>query len=499
MDTPWNAFAHDDQALVCTLWVDCIADVFDPQENHIRRFVRLGGKSREWKGVAINHGGDARNNLERAIRLRKPVFGYEAEPQPGPLERGERKVKHFYLNRVHQLRGWIGTRLLDLEERLHIEDAFLRAGIHNDSDHNFRATLFELVETTAELPSASRDEETDTPENENENDTVNEEVGGNLSTDEYARLALPLLVAHVLQQKDDVLVPITYLRLAELLDRRNRHGEPWARGLGHILGRATALIERAGTLWPECPPFLTSVVVLSVGPDAGLPGIGVGEQWPSYESLSREDKQAKVWAEYRRILEFGSRWNEILRLVNLPTVEPTSGSAQNYTGTGGWAGGESEAHKALKRFIFENPEICGAPKDGFAQEEFALRSGDEIDVMFKSDRVWFGVEVKSHVSDGKLDDYERGLYQVVKYRAVLEAQARIDRPEDPPEVHVLLALESKLPDNYRELAATLGVQYLEGISPDNERDTDVRQPEADSLRPAHKKPPGELHPGLTTT
>jgi hypothetical protein len=69
VDTPWNAFTHDDQALVCTLWVDFIVDVFDPQENRLRRFVRLGGRSREWKGVAISHGEAARDNLDRASRF----------------------------------------------------------------------------------------------------------------------------------------------------------------------------------------------------------------------------------------------------------------------------------------------------------------------------------------------------------------------------------------------------------------------------------------------
>jgi DNA topoisomerase VI subunit B len=78
-------------------------------------------------------------------------------------------------------------------------------------------------------------------------------------------------------------------------------------------------------------------------------------------------------------------------------------------------------------------------------------------------RIWVGVEVKSRVSDGNPDDYERGLYQVVKYKAVLEAQARIDYPDNPPEVHVLLALENELPADRRELAAALRVRYLERV------------------------------------
>jgi len=48
--------------------------------------------------------------------------------------------------------------------------------------------------------------------------------------------------------------------------------------------------------------------------------------------------------------------------------------------------------------------------------------------MFKAEGVWVGVEVKSRVSDGSPDDYERGLYQVVKYKEVLEAQAQLITP-----------------------------------------------------------------------
>lgn len=461
LDTPWNAFSPDEQALVCTLWIDCIVDIHDPQENRTRRFVRLGGKSREWKGVAIRHGEDARASIARAVASKRPIFGYEAEPQPAALLRGERKVKHFYIERAHQLKGWIGLRLMDLEERLRVSEGFERNGIINDADPDAPATLFELVETTAELPHAGRLPKTDAKEGLVRAD--DEDAADNLSNEEYAHVALPLLIAHVLQQADDVLVPITYLQLAEMLNRRNKRGDPWARGLGKILYRVTEIVDAASTHGLERPPFLTSVVVLSSGPNAGLPDDGVKEWWPGYDSLSRDDKQAKVSAEHRRVLEFGSRWNEVLRLANMQPVDPSANSGETKRAAGGWGGGESEAHKSLKHFIFEHPELCGASEGWFRQEEYALRSGDEIDVMFKSDRVWIGVEVKSRISDLLLSDYERGLYQVVKYKAVLEAQASVDHPEAPPQVRVLLVLESKLPAIYRGLASSLGVQCLENV------------------------------------
>ena len=108
-----------------------------------------------------------------------------------------------------------------------------------------------------------------------------------------------------------------------------------------------------------------------------------------------------------------------MRLLGLQEIAPPVGT-DGRPGKGGWGGGESEAHKALKRYVCEHPEIVGAASGWDAQEEFALRSADELDVMFRSDRSWIGVEVKSRVSDGNPSDYERGSYQVVKYRAVRE-------------------------------------------------------------------------------
>ena len=103
--------------------------------------------------------------------------------------------------------------------------------------------------------------------------------------------------------------------------------------------------------------------------------------------------------------------------------------------------------------------------DADGQCRYALRSADELDVMFISDRTWLGVEVKSRVSDWNIADYERGIYQVVKYRAVLEAQARIDSPGAMPEIHVVLVLERELPTTYRALAAQLGVTIIERVIP----------------------------------
>lgn len=192
------------------------------------------------------------------------------------------------------------------------------------------------------------------------------------------------------------------------------------------------------------------------------------EHWPFYKSLTRRERRDRVLLEHERILAFGDRWNEILRICGLEPRRGAGGEdgpAPLGSTTGGWGGGESEDHKRLKQHVLEHPELVGATLEFEGEVEHLLRSGDEIDVAFLSPAHWIGAEVKSKVSDGQPEDYERGVYQVVKYRSVLEAQARIDHPEATPKVTVFLVLERTLPKEARLVAEALGVQVIESVVP----------------------------------
>lgn len=292
---------------------------------------------------------------------------------------------------------------------------------------------------------------------------IDEQVG-NLSNEQYALSCIPVLVDHVLRQTDEVMQKLTYNELARRLHRLNKHGLPAAKGLGVVLGRAMEHIDRAAAPGAAAP-YLTTIVVAKNGPDKGLPGVGVRERWHGYDLLTRAEKADRIEAEYTRILQFGSQWNDVLRALGLSPF-PDGETLPLGEAVGGWGGGESSEHKALKDYVRTHPELFGAGEEGLewrASEEYALRSGDEIDVFFKSDSAWIGVEVKSAVSEGNLKDYERGLYQVVKYRAVLLAQAKIDNPDELPTVKVVLALDRALPAQLRAVAEALGVQVVENL------------------------------------
>jgi hypothetical protein len=288
----------------------------------------------------------------------------------------------------------------------------------------------------------------------------------NRSNEELAVASIPLLISHVLAQRDGMMQPLTYEDLAGLLDRRKHNGklngQPMALGMGDVLARTMVHIDRAANLLGETLPYLTTIVVDKTGTNKGLPGDGVGGRWPSYPTLTHKEKIDRVELEYLRIMDYGRKWLDVLHVLQMAATHDSEEAAPN-SNAGGRAGGESPEHKVLKTYISTHPELIGMPAGMEGKCEFALRSGDEIDVLFKSERLWVGVEVKASTSEGNVRDYERGLYQVVKYRSVLEAQSRIDHPEAPPAIHVVLALEMELPSTLRTIAKELGIPLLEDI------------------------------------
>jgi hypothetical protein len=156
---------------------------------------------------------------------------------------------------------------------------------------------------------------------------------------------------------------------------------PRARGLGVPLGVVTRLIEAATVEWRKrrSPPYLTTIVVSKSGTDAGFPDTSIKDRWPWFNDLTSEEKRARVRDEYRRIMAHGERWLDMLDRAGLPPLpegEPPEDEGQSETdGRGGWGGGESPEHLALKQYALEHPELFDAPTE-VAQPEYPLLSGD---------------------------------------------------------------------------------------------------------------------------
>jgi len=119
--------------------------------------------------------------------------------------------------------------------------------------------------------------------------------------------------------------------------------------------------------------------------------------------------------------------------------------------------GESEQHKVLKEYVAENPSVVGLPMDNKKGEtEYLFKSGDKIDVLFRTRGSLLGVEVKSILSKDNFEDLERGIYQVVKYRALLQAEQKVTSVV--PNARAMLVTEHEIPTPLQDLAKLLGVE-----------------------------------------
>ena len=151
----------------------------------------------------------------------------------------------------------------------------------------------------------------------------------------------------------------------------------------------------------------------------------------------------------------------MLAKLNLPTVQVQNDAhfLNQFTGSGG----ESKEHKALKEFVRQHPELVGATSEWQSFIEYPLPSLDAIDVVFKSSEACISVEVKSAVSDAMPSDYERGLYQTIKYEALLKAMHRAGSHDIPSIIRSVLILESSLPEQFKNTAKVLGVTVFENV------------------------------------
>lgn len=276
-----------------------------------------------------------------------------------------------------------------------------------------------------------------------------------LTTDQLARKSIAVLVAHVRDHQNEPLPNLSYEEVAERIGRVTYKGTPFARGMGsQVFKYMGHLFEGQKLHGVSSIPHLQCLVGSKSDP-LRLPEDGYEEFVPGYSKLSRPERIAHIEAEKSKIIAFGDAWNLVLRRFGQETVDGLSKVSPAFTGSG-----ESPRHLALKEHVIKNPGIVGASKYAEVHPEYILPSQDRLDILFKQPKRWTAVEVKSRVSDSVEGDYKRGLYQIVKYRALIDAMRRDPEHNVPEEVTVLLVLESSLPKELQPLADKLDVEAI---------------------------------------
>lgn len=271
-------------------------------------------------------------------------------------------------------------------------------------------------------------------------------------TSDWALRILPILVRQARSQR-----PVTYGAVAAEVGMA--HHRPVQRAAGHI---GYALGELAGTRgWRRRPP--PPLQALVINRQTGLPGHGV-DGFMSHQfqqARTKQQRAAALMTAHASIYAYPF-WDEVMTALD---VDPASADLEALTeeaANSQGRGGEGPEHKALKEFVAANPPIAGlSAAHPPGATEWHLPSGDAVDVVFASPGRRTAVEVKSHIS-GR-DDVARGIYQCVKYRAVLEAQSAVS--ETAFDVAVLLVLGGALDARTRELANAFGIPVREKIAP----------------------------------
>ena len=240
---------------------------------------------------------------------------------------------------------------------------------------------------------------------------------------------------------------MTYKTLADEMGLAN------ARNLNFILGSVGVTVQELADSWEERIPPIECLVV---NQSTGVPGDGFINFLTKEQAKRPTDREKRLLIRTALAKVYAyPKWHEVLSALDLKPLE-----VKFFEGKFSRSGSESDRHKSMKKAIADNPMLVGLAKSvPVGENEFPLPSGDYLDVLFQNKAKWTAIEVKTSFSNKK--DLVRGLYQCVKYMAVLEAWSSVEGSQE--DVRVILALEKELPLSLVGLKNSLGVEVVENV------------------------------------
>ncbi len=245
----------------------------------------------------------------------------------------------------------------------------------------------------------------------------------------------------------------TYAEIAKLVNYPEPYtGNLFGNNIGMTLGTIGELLQDIKIEnWNNRIPVIQSLIVSST---TNFPSYGLKAFVNGYDSFTTEEKVTFTLSEYQLIFEFGERWTQVLDALGITIDEINNKSSKQLYNPFGSEG--SPEHIKLKEYIKDNGYYFGYSGPGKGIIEYPLRSGDFIDVVFKDSEIIRAYEAKS-VRSG-FDDIQRGIFQCVKYKAVLEAEIKVNIKESL-KVDCSLVIETEMPKELVTFCEKLGIKY----------------------------------------
>jgi len=231
--------------------------------------------------------------------------------------------------------------------------------------------------------------------------------------------------------------------------------------LKHILGIIGDALEKSN---PNIPR-IQLIVINNRDGVVGNQGLGWLVPKERIPSLSQEEKELLCKGSQDKVFEWRD-WGEILvkcQLEPLLLGAPLETLLEETAASIPYGGGEGEDHRILKEYVKAYPG-CVDLKQRFTHRstESMLLSGDEMDVFFESPTELVCIEVKGKKSCQA--DIRRGIFQCVKYRAVLEAQQVYRNDRKKPLISVYLVLATGLSEELKRVAEFLKIPVKENVA-----------------------------------
>jgi len=291
--------------------------------------------------------------------------------------------------------------------------------------------------------------------------SVPESLLGDSWTTITARHALPIVVWCAKNGRS-----ITYGQLDSEIVTRGLGHHVMAVQYGHPAGAIGDALLELEPRWKKRIPPLNAIIVNAKD---RMPGKGVNYYLKHYfkvkkgtSKIGAGQRQAVVEEIQADVFAF-KHWDRVLQECELKKIQGGVSTDSEDSDVappkrGGWSGEpESEEHRTLKEYVASNPSLIGLPHSAAkGRTEYLFASADSADVVFTAPQHVVGVEVKSRISNDA--DLNRGLFQAVKYQALLRAEQKACL--SPPTATAVLVTERPLPLKLRNLSKVLGIEVI---------------------------------------